>query len=76
MNRVLVTGGAGFIGFHLSKRLADRGITVHILDNLSRSDMDFDLEKLVEKENVSFFEKDVTDLKTWKELPLNYYDAV
>ena len=76
MNRVLVTGGAGFIGFHLSKRLADRGITVHILDNLSRSDMDFDLEKLVEKENVSFFEKDVTDLKTWKELPLKYYDAV
>ena len=76
MNRVLVTGGSGFIGFHLSKRLAERGITVHILDNLSRSDMDSDLKKLIEKENVSFFEKDVTNLKTWEELPENYYDIV
>jgi dTDP-L-rhamnose 4-epimerase len=32
---VLVTGGAGFIGTHLSKHLVSRGLRVRILDNLS-----------------------------------------
>ena len=33
--RVLVTGAAGFIGFHLSKRLCDSGISVIGIDNLN-----------------------------------------
>ena len=33
--RVLVTGAAGFIGFHLAKRLLDRGDAVTGLDNLN-----------------------------------------
>jgi len=33
--RYLVTGGAGFIGSHLSERLLDRGDHVVLLDNLS-----------------------------------------
>ena len=35
MKRILVTGSAGFIGFHLSKRLLDRGDHVVGLDNLN-----------------------------------------
>lgn len=35
MSKILVTGAAGFIGFHLSKRLLDRGDTVVGLDNLN-----------------------------------------
>ena len=35
MAKVLVTGAAGFIGFHLSKRLLDAGVTVVGLDNLN-----------------------------------------
>ena len=34
-NKVLVTGGAGFIGSHLSNALVAQGYEVHILDNLS-----------------------------------------
>lgn len=34
--RVLVTGGAGFIGCNLVRRLAAAGCTVTVLDNLSR----------------------------------------
>jgi nucleoside-diphosphate-sugar epimerase len=32
---VLITGGAGFIGSHLTRYLLDRGNTVSVLDNLS-----------------------------------------
>ena len=33
-NRVLVTGGAGFIGSHTADALAKKGYAVRILDNL------------------------------------------
>jgi UDP-glucose 4-epimerase len=33
--KVLITGGAGFVGSHLAEALLARGDTVHILDNLS-----------------------------------------
>ena len=35
--RVLVTGGAGFLGSHLSERLLDRGHDVLCLDNFFSS---------------------------------------
>lgn len=34
MEKVIVTGGAGFIGSHLVDVLVDRGYEVHIIDNL------------------------------------------
>jgi UDP-glucuronate 4-epimerase len=34
MQNVLVTGAAGFIGFHLSQKLLDNGLQVTGLDNL------------------------------------------
>ncbi len=38
--RVLITGGAGFIGSHLSEALLDQGHQVQILDNLSTGSID------------------------------------
>jgi UDP-glucose 4-epimerase len=41
MTRILVTGGAGFIGSHVADALIDRGFEVAVLDNLSSGRRDF-----------------------------------
>ena len=38
--RILVTGGAGYIGSHMVKRLAARGDEVTVLDDLSTGHAD------------------------------------
>lgn len=32
--KIVITGGAGFVGSHLSRALIEKGFTVHIIDNL------------------------------------------
>lgn len=43
--RVLVTGGAGFIGSHVVDALVERGDEVHVLDNLATGSRDFVAEQ-------------------------------
>jgi UDP-glucose 4-epimerase len=38
--KILITGGAGFIGSHLAERYLDRGDAVHIIDDLSTGSID------------------------------------
>ena len=45
MKNIIVTGAAGFIGFHLSKLLLEKKINVFGIDNFSRS-YDVKLKKL------------------------------
>ena len=54
--KVLVTGGAGFIGSHLVKALVDQGHSVRVLDNLSTGS----LENL-DGVSVEFIEGDIAD---------------
>lgn len=62
-------GGAGFIGFHLAKHLADQGNQVVICDNLFRGRRDADFEQLLEKSNVTFHDLDLTERAQLAELP-------
>ncbi len=57
--RILITGGAGFIGFHIAKRLACAGYELCLADNLSRGVQDVDLRKLLSNSKVSLVETDL-----------------
>ena len=50
--KVLITGGAGFIGYHLTKKLASEGNTVVIYDDFSRGVTDSFLRELKHEYNV------------------------
>lgn len=58
MGKVLVTGGAGFIGSHLVEALLSEGHSVTVVDNLSTGNMR-NLEKVID--SIEFLEGDTQD---------------
>jgi len=69
---ILVTGSAGFIGFHLSKRLLETGYAVVGVDNLNPY-YDVNLKRarldiLESHDNFSFYESDIQDLQGLKDI--------
>ena len=61
--KILVTGGSGFLGSALVKRLVKEGEDVVVLDNGSRGNLKR-LESIFEK--ITYIEGDIRDLKTVK----------
>lgn len=60
MSKVLVTGGAGFIGSHLTDALVDRGDIVTILDDFSTGSRE-NIAHLEHNPSVTVFQGSVTD---------------
>jgi dTDP-glucose 4,6-dehydratase len=60
MKRVLVTGGAGFIGSHLCERLLADGCEVFCADNLITGSM-ANVEELLGRDRFTFLKLDVTN---------------
>lgn len=77
MNRLeaLVTGGAGFIGYHLSNHLLSLGYKVTILDNLTRGQKDSGFAQLIEDDNVTFVDGDILQREALDKLG-NQFDQV
>ncbi len=61
MGRSLVTGGAGFIGSHLTARLLESGHEVVVLDNLSTGRA-ANLDRLRDHPRLTFVSGSITDL--------------
>ena len=61
MKRALVTGGCGFIGSHLARRLLDDGWAVDLVDDFSRGARDADLRALLERKEVRLVERDLRE---------------
>jgi UDP-glucose 4-epimerase len=71
MSRVLITGGAGFIGAHLARLLRREGHEITIIDNLkAHGGIPF-----VSKKD-HFVEADVSDYKTFKKLEDKSFDIL
>ncbi len=58
MKKILVTGGAGFIGSHLCNRLVEEGEQVICLDNLFTGSID-NIKNLLNKKNFTFINHDI-----------------
>jgi len=67
LSRILVTGGAGFIGSHLVDRLLDEGFKVWVVDNLYTGQM----ENLIQhrgKKGFRFVEGDIRNFELVKKM--------
>ena len=71
--RTLITGGAGFLGYHLALELSREPTNqLVLLDNLVRGRRDRDLQSLITMSNVSFMEADLTEAATFRGLGSDY----
>lgn len=70
MSKILITGGAGFIGFHLSNRLSNSDNEVHIIDNFSRGVKDTELNNLAK--NVRIIDENLLNENILNKLDDNY----
>lgn len=58
--KILVTGGAGFIGSHICKRLVAEGHSVVVVDNLSNGSVE-SMKVLGGNPNFNFYKFDVNN---------------
>ena len=73
MNKVLITGGAGYLGSTLTQHLLDNGYRVDVLDNLMYKQIS--LLHLCSHKNFRFMNTDVTNFKFLKSI-VSVYDVV
>lgn len=64
--KILVTGGAGFIGSNLSEYLLESGAIVTCLDNFSTGHQ-HNIESFLDNKNYTMIEGDIRDLDTCRE---------
>lgn len=64
-NKILITGGAGFIGSHLAEALVNQGYDIIVVDDLSRGKLE-NLKNIINK--IQFVRGNITDFELMHEL--------
>lgn len=73
--KILITGGAGFIGSHLTKKLLDRGYEIVIIDKIIPQGDKLKLDrmkKLLDKNNYVFYDVELSNLNEVKKIFANH----
>lgn len=70
--KILITGGAGFVGFHIARTLAEQGHAVTIADNFRRGRRDDDFEALLAHPQVTLVTLDLTREAAYDALPTGF----
>ena len=70
--KILITGGAGFIGYHLSKKFLSEDNKITIVDNLERGKIDNDLKNLLKHPNLDLYKADLSDASSLKDLNFDF----
>ncbi len=77
-SRILVTGGAGFIGSHLTDRLLNEGFEVTVFDNLDTGRLD-NIAHHQGRKDFNFIKGDIRDFnlvkKTMKNIDVVFHEA-
>lgn len=76
MKKALITGGAGFIGGHLTARLLAEGYAVDLVDNLSRGVQDATLAELAAHPHLTVRVADLLDPSSLDELGDDYTHVI
>ena len=72
MAKVLITGGAGFIGLHLAKYYLSMGHKIDLADNFSRGINDEELSEVIKNPNVTLFTVDLMEKSSMSKLADDY----
>jgi len=73
MARILILGGAGFVGYHLARRLAEAPSNrITLVDDLSRGRADAELATLLARPSVELVRTDLTDPAALTPLPTRW----
>ena len=71
IKKILLTGGAGFLGSHLSKKLLDKKYKVLCVDNFYSSSKS-NIANLLDNPNFKFYEQDVCNLDIDENIDIIY----
>lgn len=72
MKKILITGGAGFIGYHLANKLLESDYQIDLLDNFSRGVSDAQLTDLAGNDKINLINADLLQSTTTDQLNYDY----